>query len=168
MIRMLGGLLAFGGCVFLGLRQAAGLRDRERSLERAAGDLEELARLLEWNGAPLAELLTRLQEREGPLRGVCRRCLGELDRPDRPGFAQIWREALTGCGGFSGEGLETLAEAGALLGQYDRGRQAEGLTALGSRLRRLAAEAREERKRMGRVYCVAGGAAGLLLVILLL
>ncbi len=168
MIRGIGGLLAFGGCFFLGLRKAGALRERERSLERAADDMEELARLLEWNGAPLAELLTKMQARDGPLRPVYQRCLGELEQPDRGGFAQIWREALLASRKFSAEGLETLAGAGSLLGQFHRRRQAEGLNALGARLRSLAAEAGEERKRMGRVYCVAGGAAGLLLVIVLL
>lgn len=168
MIRELGGLLAFGGCLLLGLRKTEGLREKEQNLERAAGDMEELARLLDWNGAPLTELLSRMQAREGALQPAYQRCLRELDRPDRLGFAQIWREALIACGGFSCDGLETLAEAGGLLGQFDRSRQAEGLDALGCRLRKLAAEAREERKRMGRVYCVAGGAAGLLLVIVLL
>lgn len=168
MIRALGGLLAFGGCLFLGLRKAEGLREMERNLERAAGDMEELARLLDWNGAPLTELLDRLRAREGPLQEVYQRCLRELERQDRLGFERIWREALSACEGFSGDGLETLMEAGGLLGQFDRTRQAEGLNALGLRLRRLAAEAGEERKRMGRVYCVAGGAAGLLLVIALL
>ncbi len=168
MIREIGGVLAFGGCLSLGLGKAEGLRRRARNLERAAEDMEELARLLEWNGAPLMDLLARMQARHGPLEPVYRRCLGELEQPDRRAFAQIWRAALRDSGDFSPEGMEALAGAGGLLGQFDRRQQAAGLAALGGRLRELADEAGEERKRVGRVYCVAGGAAGLLLVILLL
>ncbi len=168
MIREIGGLLAFGGCFLLGLRKAAALREGERHLAQAAEDMEELARLLEWSSPPLGELLNRMEARDGPLRPVYQHCLRELERPDRLGFAQIWREALAALGGLSNRGLEELAGAGDLLGQFDPVRQAEGLNALGGRLRRLAAEAGEERKRMGRVYCVAGGATGLLLVIVLL
>jgi hypothetical protein len=60
-----------------------------------------------------------------------------------------------------------LTQAGFLLGQYQHQRQEEGLNALAQRLRTLAEETEEKRKGMGRVYWVTGGAAGLLLVLLL-
>jgi stage III sporulation protein AB len=166
-IKLLGGTLAFLGCLFLGGRQERGLVQQRNTLNRAAEDLEELSRRLEWNNPPLGELLDWMAQREGPLRPVYEACQAELQRPDRRPFSQIWRAAVENFSRLPPQGREVLTQAGLLLGQYQHQRQEEGLNALAQRLRTLAEETEEKRKGMGRVYWVTGGAAGLLLVLLL-
>ncbi|MCD8144246.1 MAG: stage III sporulation protein AB [Oscillospiraceae bacterium] len=162
MIRLLGAGLVAGGGLLLGLLQAERLTQQVRLLAQAAGDLEELARLLSWNGAPLSELLQALERRGGA-------CIRGLQREDRQPFGRIWREALREFAPpLTEEGQAVLLEAGDILGRYDRTKQIEGLTACGKRLRQLTDEARETRRQMGRVYCVMGGTAGLLAAIVLI
>jgi stage III sporulation protein AB len=166
-IKLLGGTLAFFGCLFLGGRQERGLVQQRKALERAAEELEELSRRLEWNNPPLGELLAWMAQREGPLRPVYEACKAELQKPDRSMFSQIWAAAVENFSHLPPQGREVLAQAGLLLGQYQHQRQEEGLNALAQRLRTLAEETEKKRKGMGRVYWVTGGAAGLLLVLLL-
>jgi hypothetical protein len=70
--------------------------------------------------------------------------------------------------GFSQEDRQRLSGAGELLGQYHREAQVAGLNALAQDLRRQSVLAGEEERRLGRVYSVAGGAAGLVLALLLM
>ncbi len=169
MIRLLGAGLVAGGGLLLGLLQAGKLTQQVRLLAQAAEDLEELARLLSWNGAPLSELLQALERRGGALAPVYGACIRGLQREDRQPFGRIWREALREFAPpLTEEGQAVLLEAGDILGRYDRTKQIEGLTACGKRLRLLTDEARETRRQMGRVYCVMGGTAGLLAAIVLI
>jgi stage III sporulation protein AB len=160
--------LAFLGCLWLGVRKALGLTRRRRNLERCAQEMEELARGLGWNAPPLGELLTARGKKPSPLRPVYQHCLEGLSQPDRPGFAQLWGEGVEALPGFSQEDRQRLSGAGELLGQYHREAQVAGLNALAQDLRRQSVLAGEEERRLGRVYSVAGGAAGLVLALLLM
>lgn len=169
MIRWLGTALMFGGGLWLGLDRSRSRRDRLRTLGGLTAGLEQMERELRDVSPPMTALLAAAEECAGPASGCFAACRKGLSRLEERPFARQWEEAFRSSGlALSGEELDQLAALGRVLGRYDQESQRKALIRTAELLRRDQAEAREEQRRLGRLDCVLGGAAGLLAAILLL
>lgn len=169
MVRLLGAALVAGGCAWLGFRRALELRDRVRALEQTARGLALVERELALGAPPLPRLLEGVAGRcTGPAAELFAGCARALARPDRESFSALWQDQVARLEGLGEEGREALAPLGELLGRYDCQEQRAGLAAVRGRLEELAALARADSRRRGRVYQALGLSGGAFLVILLL
>lgn len=169
MIRWIGAVLVAGGGFWLGLGRARWHQSRVRVLQALIFALGQMERELREASPPMAELLAVAAKCAGPLEGCFAACLTGLSALEERPFAQLWEEAFRSAGlPLNGEELDQLAALGQVLGRYDQESQRNALQGTADLLRRDLTEAREEERRLGRLDCVLGGAAGLLAVILLL
>ncbi len=169
MLHLLGAALVAGGCAWLGFQKAMELKNRVRALEETARGLALLERELGLGSPPLPRLLEGAARRsEGPAAELFAGCAQGLSRLDQEDFSHLWRRQTACLAGLSGEGKEILAPLGEVLGRYDCRDQREGVAAVRGQLEELAARAREDSRRQGRVYRALGLSGGAFLVILLL
>jgi stage III sporulation protein AB len=81
----------------------------------------------------------------------------------------VWREELETCPlQLTAEDRQMLEQLGSVLGRYDGESQCRAIEEEVSRLGRQIVQAREDRRRLGRVYGVLGMTAGLFLAVLLI
>ena len=169
MIRWVGVVLVFGGGLWLGLDRAGSRSDRVRTLRGLTAGLEQMERELRDASPPMPALLAAAEDSAGPASSCFAACRKGLSRLEERPFARQWEEAFRFSGlPLNGEELDQLAALGRVLGRYDQESQRQALARTAELLRRDQAEAREEQRRLGRLDCVLGGAAGLLAAILLL
>lgn len=170
MLRAAGALLLAGGAGMLGFAAAGELGRRVNTLSALVGALEWMARELAFRLTPMPELLEGLAGKASPpvdlLFAYCREGLKNLGVVP---LAQLWREGLRlPALGLGQRELAVLDGLGDILGCYDGEGQLAALEQARGELERTLEEAREERRRLGRVYQTVGAAAGAVLVILLL
>lgn len=169
MIRLIGALLIGAGGAWLGFGAAGRLGARVRALEELAEGLGHMARELELDQPPLEQLLERLiPGSRGAARTLFTGCRGALDRLEEEPFARAWARLVEGEPLLSKEGQACLLPLGQVLGRCGWEEEQRALDAVARRLEEEAGRAREERRRMGRVYEVLGVSGGAFLVILLL
>lgn len=169
MTMLLGKLLLFAGCCGLGVGKALGLWQRMGCLRAFHRALGGLARELDFSLRPLPVLLDQAERTSGePAAGFFRACREEFSRRGGESWAESWRAALSReTLPLTAEDRLLLEEAGDVLGRYDGERQRTALESLLLRLEEEVRLARDEARRMGRVYGALGVAGGLFLVILL-
>jgi len=167
MLKFMGSLLLAGGATALGFLASGRLDRRVSTLRALLGGLELLEREISFRLTPMPELLERLAtQTDPPVDELFAHCREGLDRLGEVSLGQLWREGLELL--YLGEGERAvLAGLGDILGRYDSEGQQKALALTQSALERLLRDAGEERDRLGRVYRVAGTAAGAVLVILL-
>ena len=167
MIRGVGMVLILSGCFWMGNRRAVDLERRAAALEGLAAGLEQLRCELLLAAEPLPRLFGRLSRSAprpcGALFETCGAALGG----EEP-FHRIWAEEVDGIPYLHPEDARLLAPLGTLLGRYPGVEQAKGLEQVCRALERQGELAREESRRLGRVYRAVGAAAGGFLLILLL
>lgn len=167
MIRCVGMALILGGCLWMGNRRAAGLERRAAALAGLAAGLEQLRCELLLAAEPLPRLFDRLSHSAPWPCGELFEGCGMALRGEKP-LHTIWAEGIAGIPYLHPEDGRLLAPLGTLLGRYPGGEQAKGLEQVCRALERQGALAREESRRLGRVYRAVGAAAGGFLLILLL
>lgn len=160
-------VLILGGCLWMGNRRAVGLERRAVALEGLAAGLEQLRCELLLAAEPLPRLFRRLsRSAPWPCGALFEDCGGALG--GEKSLHTIWAEGVAGIPYLHPEDGRLLAPLGTLLGRYPGGEQAKGLEQVCRALERQGELAREESRRLGRVYRAVGAAAGGFLLILLL
>ena len=169
MIRLVGALLIAAGSAWLGFGAAGKLGARVRTLEELAEGMDQMARELELDQPPLEQLLERLiPGSRGAARALFSGCRAALDHLEEEPFARAWTRLVTAEPLLSDEGQACLLPLGQVLGRCGWEEEQRALDCAARRLEQEADRAREERRRMGRVYEVLGLSSGAFLVILLL
>lgn len=169
MLKLTGAILLILGASLLGLSLAGRLTERTRALRAMIGALDLVERELTFHLASMPELLQRVATSAAyPADCFFRRCLTELDHLGEQSLEEIWIKALPELGQLDENAAAVLREVGGVLGKYDWENQRACLTAARVRLEECFHQAREEQRRMGRVYGTLGVTAGVFFAILLL
>ena len=169
MITMIGKGLLFTGCTALGIGQGLSLRRRRTCLQEFRRAIEGISRELTFSLPPLSALLSQAErESSGTVKPFFHTVREEFARTGGESWSESWQAALTSSDlPLRQEDIALLREAGQILGRYDSESQRAALTSLLSRLSDAADRARDEERRLFRVYTVTGIAAGLFLLLLL-
>lgn len=163
---ILGVLLVWGGCGWVGLRACAALGQRVRLLEKIGLSLEIAERELVLNKTSLPDLLERLAaEENGQGNRLFLHCKAGLEQGKC--FTDAWADALEGSG-LEERDKQLLGTLSIWLGRYDARGQAEALTRLRADWEEHIALARERARSLGRVYGTLGMTAGGFLALMLL
>lgn len=170
MLKLLGGLLIMAGALWCGVSAVERLRRRVRALEDLRASLAWLSEELTFRLTPLPGLLERLgRDRHGPVGLFYQEVLAGLAQDPEGGLRQSWRRAMVLQLDFlKEEERQVLVEVGQTLGRYDARAQAQFLEQATGRLDAIHTQAREEARRLGRVYTTLSLAAGAALVLVLL
>lgn len=165
-MRLTGALLLTAAGLMAGLSGAG-------RLSRRAGMREALCRMLAMLGFELGrfrtplpalfELLARRLDGEGA--ALCRRTAEGLETLGERDFSQIWEAALEP---LPEQERDILLPLGTVLGRYDAQEQAQAVARCLRDMELARDSARAEAGEKGRVYTALGGAAGVMLSILLL
>ena len=169
MTAIIGKGLLFTGCAALGIGQGLSLRARRLCLQAFRGALEGLSRELTFSLSPLSVLLSQAEgESTGAVKTFFHTVQREFSDTGGESWWESWQTALPKADlPLRTEDIALLREAGQILGRYDSESQRAALTSLLSRLSDAADRARDEERRLFRVYTVTGIAAGLFLLLLL-
>lgn len=158
MLKVLGMLLVWSGCVLWGLRAAAVLHHRGKILDDIGQGLELLERELTLRRAALPELLKRASQRTTKQgRQLFFDCLIELEKGNS--FTYSWHTALENSS-LTQQDRELLAGLSDHMGRYEADGQVQALSRLRGVLDRHTALISKQAKSMGRVYSVLGVTAG--------
>lgn len=170
MIRMIGALLLTAGAGALGMGAVWHLNGRVHDLRGLVAGLEAMKRVMAARLEPIEGMLSAaVQSTDGYPRQFYAFCLREAAHLNGRHFFELWETALeTVPFRLEETDVSELRQVGSVLGRFDEAHQLSALEKTVDRLERLLDEAKEERKRMGRVYGTLGVSAGLFLVILLL
>ena len=170
MIRFLGAALLTAGCGGLGLSAVRRLDGRARDLRELSAGLEILLRELGWRLSPLPEAL---EAAAGGTHGGAARffafCARESGNLDGAPFRTLWNGGLEQSPlRLNREDRALLEQLGPVLGRYDGDSQRQAVENVLAGLRRLEAQAEDDRRRLGRVYGALGLTAGLFLTLMLI
>lgn len=158
MLKVLGVLLVWSGCILWGLRAAAVLHHRGKILDDIGQGLELLERELALSRAALPELLKRVSHRTTKQgEQLFFNCLIELEKGNS--FTYSWHIALENSG-LTQQDRELLADLSALMGRYEADGQVQALSRLRGMLDRHTALVSKQAKSMGKVYSVLGVTVG--------
>lgn len=169
MIHVLGAAL-IGSCgVWFGEHQARRLRQRVQVLESLKLSLEQVGRELELRCTPLPQLFQELSVQAcWPAGKLLSDCAAALEQDDPAGLSQIWTSLVEELPYLERGERRILAGLGHVLGRYPGVEQEEAIAGVCRELEQYAQEAREECRRLGKVYRAVGAAGGGFLIILLL
>lgn len=170
MIRMIGALLLTAGAGALGMGAVWHLNGRVRDLRGLITGLEAMKRVMAASLEPIEGMLAAaVQSTEDTPRQFYAFCLREMVNLNGRRFFELWETALETIPlRLEETDLSELRQVGSVLGRFDEEHQLLALEKTVDRLECLLDEAKEESKRMGRVYGTLGVSAGLFLVILLM
>ena len=168
LLHLTGAVLTLTAGTLLGVRAAAGLRQRVRTLTAWEAALHVMETELSFRLSALPDLLERgagaVRE---PVAGVLRRCRNALYRGEERPFALLWQAELAALPHLDAEERQVLEELGGILGRCAAAEQVQALQGARARLETCRQRARGELERQGRVRCVLGASLGLLLVLIL-
>lgn len=169
MIHILGAVMVAAGCGWLGVKQAQKLTARAAALEAMSRALEQMERELTLRLTPLPQLMQELAQRtEPPARTLFAGCRAALEELDHQRFHEAWVQMVHDLPDFKDEDRRALDTLGQVLGRYDGRGQACAIASVRRELEQLGRSARQDSRRLGRVYRAVGAAGGGFLVILLL
>lgn len=170
MVKLAGIVLLLTGSVGLGLSAIRRLEHRVTTLRALTDALQVMECEMDFHIPTMKEMLLeaaqRTKEPASRFLSACAQGMEELQ--ERPLF-DLWKQCmldelpeLTPCD------LDALLALGEILGRYDAEGQRNAIAAARSRLSDCLADAREERRRKGRVYGALSVTAGMFAVILLI
>ena len=170
MLKALGVILMFGGCIGIGTGKVKELDSRINVLRSLLYSLEVIARELEFRLSPMEQLLeTAAKGTPEPVFGFFNECSAELKGGKSRPFFDIWsRLANERLYILKKTDLESFLQLGGILGRYDSCGQKQAVDRVLSILSQSLSDSLFERKNQGKVYCTLGATAGAFLVILLL
>lgn len=170
MLKLIGAACVMAGALWCGSGAVGELRRRAQALEELHGGLVWLEEELTFRLAPLPGLLKQLgQSRQGEAGRFFKETADLLTKDPEGGLHQSWRTAMVRhLSMLRPQERQTLLEVGQTLGRYDVQTQRQALTQGARRLAAFRDEAREEVRRLGKVYAalsLAGGAAVILVLV---
>ena len=169
MIRVFGAVLVAGCGIWFGSRQARLLERRVCVLEEFGVVLEQMRRELELRRTPLAQLFRVLSNQtRASVKGLFSACAAELEEDDQDALCRIWTSQVEKLPELNGEERRILPSLGHVLGRYPGHEQGEAIFQVCQALELQTQAARQESRRLGRVYRALGAAGGGFLIILLL
>ena len=158
MLKILGVLLVWGGCVLCGARSCTALGRRVRMLEEIGQGLDVIERELALNATATPELLEQLTEAEaGSDGGLFTLCRSELEKGHS--FSTSWTTALENSG-LTRRDRQLLSGLARVLGRYDAKGQVQALSRLHADWDEHIAFARRQAGSLRTVYGVLGVTAG--------
>lgn len=170
MMHFIGAACMAAGPILLGLGAVRTLNHRVNELQQLVIGIEIMERELRHRLAPLPELFHRAAEQtEGRASRFFALCEHGATHLNGRSFQSVWSEAEEEAQlRLDDTDFLHLEPLGAVLGRYDSESQRQALAATKARLERQYEEAREQSKRLGKVYGTLGVTAGAFLIILLL
>ncbi|MGI5963615.1 MAG: stage III sporulation protein AB [Lawsonibacter sp.] len=169
MVKLVGAILVAIGCGWMGFQACAALSVRVRTLETIDQGLALLEQELELDNPPLSVLMERLVARSGePARSLFYNCLQALEHLAEEDFSSAWRRLVVEIQSLGEEGAACLASLGDTLGRCSSLEQRQAVDVVRCRLQDLERQAREERRRQGKVYQALGLSGGAFLILLLI
>lgn len=170
MFKLMGSVCVMAGALCWGFGATRELSRRVETLEDLREGLCELDRELTFRLAALPEVLERLgKERPGAAGEFFQTAFRNWQKAPENGLYQGWRRAMTQCLPLlRSEERQVLLEVGQVLGRYDAQTQSKALARAARRLEGYRQTAREEARRLGRVYATLAVAGGAALVLVLL
>ncbi|MCC8181430.1 MAG: stage III sporulation protein AB [Clostridiales bacterium] len=168
MLRLIGGLLITGACLWTGWSRRRWYRQRRRTLSQLCHGLARMEAELSGHETDTRQLLELLAAGTGQMAALCRRCRERLEHLDERPFSALWREAAAATRlPLREEELALLGRAGDILGRYGGQVQAMLLSHLRQEMEGCLEEAREEERRQGKAVLLLGLTAGATLALLL-
>lgn len=168
MTAILGKILLFCGCTYLGLDHALQRKRRTACLQAFRQALASIGRELTFSLRPVSDLLARAAQQDGPVGAFFAACGQHFITSGGESWSDSWTAALeTVPLPLQDADRRLLTQAGDILGRYDGENQRQALETLLSQLSAAAGDAAEEEKRLFRVDLALGVTAGLFCVILL-
>lgn len=166
----MGALCVMAGALCWGLGATRELRRRVETLEGLRESLSDLDRELTFRLASLPELLERLGKGRGAVvEDFFQTVFLQWRKDPEGGLRHSWRLAMTKCLSLlRSEERQVLMEVGQTLGRYDAQTQSKALAQAVRQLEGYRQAAREEARRLGRVYATLAVAGGAALVLVLL
>lgn len=169
MIRLMGAILVAVGCMWMGEFKVRKLRERVIILEDISSALEELSQELELRTPALSDLMEQIaHHRETPVGQLFRDCCLYLKNLGDEPFEVFWCRRVDQVTQLQPEERRSLKSLGYVLGKYSGHEQSLAIRSVQRELTGIRGVAREEWRRLGRVYRAVGAAGGGALVILLL
>lgn len=170
MLKLLGTLCVITGAIWCGSGAVGELRRRALALEELHAALIWLEEELTFRLTPLPQLLEQLgKSRQGEVGRFFQEAAELLVKAPEGGLRQSWRQAMVRrLSLLRPEERQVLLELGQTLGRYDAQTQRQALAQGARRLAVFRDEAREEVRRLGKVYAalsLAGGAAVILVLV---
>lgn len=160
MLKAAGAWLILLGTLLGGYSQVCRLRQRTRLLGELRQALARVKAEVRFRSAGLGEIFEAL----GSLAesgGFFQQWAVELERaPERVNEETVRQLARERLAALNEEERQTLAALGAVLGRYDTESQFAALEQAERKLERFEQTAREEQKRLGRVYMALSAALG--------
>ena len=169
MIRLLGGILVASGMTFLGFCAARELTERVYGIETMIDGLNQLRRELKQRGRGLPELLEQLSQQTAlPAATLFQQCAQGCCHLDERTLAENWQDGVKKLRILSKETQMAMGALGVVLGRYEVSGQCEAIAQVVTILEEERTKAKEEQRRLGKVYQVLGLTGGTFLTILLL
>lgn len=169
MIKLLGAFCVMAGALYGGLGATRALRQRVEALEGLREGLCYLDQELNFRLTALPELLEQLGKKAGPAGDFFGAVYAQWQKAPEGGLRSSWRLAMTRCLSIlRTEERQAILEVGQSLGRYDAQTQSKALSRAIRQLEGYRQAAREEARRLGRVYATLSIAGGAALVLVLL
>ncbi|MCC8128869.1 MAG: stage III sporulation protein AB [Clostridiales bacterium] len=169
MLRLIGGLLITGACLWTGWSRRRWYRQRRQALSQLCHGLARMEAELSNRETDTRQLLELLAAGTGAMAALCRRCRALLEHLDERPLYALWREAAEESRlPLREEELALVGRVGDILGRYGGQAQAMLLSLLRQELEGCLHEAREEERRQGRTVLLLGLTVGATLALLLM
>lgn len=170
-LRYLADMLVIFGCGYIGVVLASGLDTRIRQLESLEQMLTQLAFNIGFLALPLPEAIRRTAEsQEGMIQNVLNQVTGLLQAYPHITMGEAWDESIRACRGdlcLKQEELAALQEFAQHIGQGDSEAALNNIRLTLAKLKLSAEQAREKRKKDGKLFRGLGFLTGILIVLLL-
>ncbi|MBR2935186.1 MAG: stage III sporulation protein AB [Oscillospiraceae bacterium] len=158
MLKVLGVLLVWSGCVLWGMRAAAVLYRRGKMLDDIGRGLELLERDLALSRDAMPELLKRASHRKTQQgKWLFLNCMAELEKGNS--FADSWHAALDKSD-LTRQDRDLLAGLSHVMGRFETDGQVQALSRLRVVLERHTEHIRRQAQSMGKVYSALGVTVG--------
>lgn len=158
MLKVLGVVLIWSGCVLWGVRAAAVLHRRGKVLDDIGRGLELLERELALSRDAMPELLERVSHRTTQQGNwLFRDCMAGLEKGNT--FTNSWNAALDKSE-LTRQDRELLAGLSHVMGRFETDGQVQALSRLRVVLDRHTEHIRRQAQSMGKVYSVLGVTVG--------
>lgn len=153
----------------IGLARMAGMpfRVRVRTLEQWQQLLRHLGPLIEWRRTPLPQALEEAGKGLSHLGGAMTQFIAQMGQRDAD-FTEAWGMLLSRQAGLWEEDRAVLTDLGRVLGMSDVSYQHDHLLATHHELERLCSEARMRLDKDARMIVALVGAAGVMVVMMML